>query len=66
VITTTAIVHICGLRDAKTCTKCKVTQHRMNFGKNSAMRDGLNYQCRDCVKKVRDARKAFVQGIRKR
>jgi len=60
VITTTATLKF------KTCTKCKLNQPQSEFGRNAHMRDGLNYQCKTCMKEVRDRRKLYVTNARKR
>ena len=38
----------------KTCSKCKVPQPEENFQRNSAMKDGLQNECKPC-RKLRDA-----------
>ncbi|QJD54050.1 HNH endonuclease [Streptomyces phage Galactica] len=41
--------------ELKTCTKCKTAKPRTEFHKHKSCKDGLNSQCKECVRaKVRD------------
>lgn len=35
---------------ARACTHCGETKHELAFAMNRNAKDGLNYQCRDCVR----------------
>lgn len=46
----------------KKCSKCKKNKHLDKFGKDSRSKDGLKYQCKQCVNlfsKTREKKKTF-------
>lgn len=46
----------------KICTKCKIEKELSEFNKNKAAKDGLRYQCKECLKQYqRDNRERFAE-----
>lgn len=55
------------ISETKICTKCSIKKNLIEFGKNRATKDGLQYKCKACMKKyridhcdeIRDQRKQY-------
>lgn len=47
----------------KKCTKCKVTQSRANFNKDSSRGEGLSFRCRKCDAAYRSANRAKLSEM---
>ncbi len=50
----------------KTCSKCKIEKELGEFHKNKSMKDGLQYQCKECVREYQqDNKEATTERNRK-
>jgi hypothetical protein len=52
--------------EEKVCSKCKIPQPIGNFNKHKRCKDGLNPECKSCIKIYNTARNQDPEAIRKR
>ena len=45
----------------KVCTKCKLEKSYSEFGKDKKAKDGLNYNCKSCLKEYTQANKEYYK-----
>lgn len=47
----------------KTCNKCKETKQATEFSKNRRLKDGLDYTCKECKRKIRESKPLYEKSL---
>lgn len=47
----------------KTCNKCRETKQATEFSKNRRLKDGLDYTCKECKRKIRESKPPYERSL---